>query len=60
MLRFSVAGAGLSFDQATGTVGIAADRLQEGLEVTVTASGPDGAAGSFRILIQAASRRRGS
>ena len=53
MLRFSVAGAGLSFDQATGTVGIAADRLQQGLEVTVTASGPDGTAGSFRILIQA-------
>ena len=33
VLRFSVAGAGLSFDQATGTVGIAADRLQQGLEV---------------------------
>ena len=54
ILRFSIAGSGLSFDQATGTVGLALDRLQEGLELTVAAAGPDGDTGRFRITIEAA------
>ena len=52
-LNLSVAGPGITLDPATGTVGIAAERLRDGLDLTVTATGAGAAAGSFRLRIQA-------
>ena len=50
-LSFSLAGAGLVYDPATASFALDAARLAEGLEVTVTTSGPDGAGPSFRLAL---------
>ena len=53
-LTFSVAGPGVSIDPATGAISIAAGKLQDGIEVAVSAAGPDGAAtGRYRLTFQA-------
>ena len=53
-LSFGVTGNGVSIDPATGAVRIPTDALQDGLDVTVTASDSGGAAvGSFRLTVRA-------
>ena len=52
-LSFSVTGPGVSIDPATGAVSIAADRLQDGIEVAVTAAESDGTTtGRFRLTFE--------
>jgi hypothetical protein len=56
-LGFSVAGPGVSIDPLTGAVSIAADRLEEGVEVAVVATPAAGDAGAvrrrFRLMFHA-------
>ena len=53
-LTFSVAGPGVSIDPATGAISIAAGKLQDGIEVAVSAAAPDGTAtGRYRLTFQA-------
>ena len=44
-LTFSVTGPGVSIDPATGAISIAAGKLQDGIEVAVSAAAPDRRAG---------------
>ena len=53
-LTFSVTGPGVSIDPATGAISIAAGKLQDGIEVAVSAAAPDGTAtGRYRLTFQA-------
>ena len=53
-LTFSVTGPGVSIDPATGAISIAAGKLQDGIEVAVSAAAPDGTAtGRYRLAFQA-------
>ena len=53
-LSFGVTGNGVSIDPATGAVRVPTDALQDGLDVTVTASDSGGGAvGSFRLTVRA-------
>ena len=52
-LRLDLAGPGFTLDPAAGVVGIASDRLRDGLELTLTTVGSDARpTGSFRVTIR--------